>query len=66
MSFRCRSCGSRDLSPSRFRWKDLAHLLILHSPKRCWVCRQRDYFPILRVSDRAESPTARWQFVRSR
>jgi len=49
MFIHCSSCGSNDLRVSRFRLKDLAHLLILHYPMRCWVCRQRDYVPILRM-----------------
>jgi len=49
MSVRCRLCSSSDLRLSRFRFKDLPHLLILSYPVRCRVCRDRDYLFILRI-----------------
>jgi hypothetical protein len=29
--------------------RDLPHLLIFRYPMRCWVCRERDYLPMLRI-----------------
>ncbi len=52
MSNYCRLCGSSDLSSSHFRLRDLPRLLLLRYPMRCWVCRQRDYFPLLRIFSR--------------
>ena len=49
MPIHCRSCGSTDLRLSRFRMRDLPHLLIFRYPMRCWVCRERDYLPMLRI-----------------
>ena len=52
MPIYCLSCSSTDLRFSRFRLKDLPFLLILRYPMRCWVCRRREYQPILRVLNR--------------
>lgn len=49
MSVRCGFCNSFDLRLSRFRFKDLPFLLILRYPMRCRVCRDRDYWSILRI-----------------
>jgi hypothetical protein len=49
MSIHCQFCSSTDLRISRFRLKDLAHLMILYYPVRCWVCRERAYVPILQI-----------------
>ena len=58
MSTSCPLCGSSELHISRFRLKDFLHLLILRYPMRCWVCRERDYFPISRAfrTGREEKP----------
>ena len=49
MSIPCHICGSRAFQFARLRFKDLPHLLVLQYPMRCWVCRDRDYLPLLRV-----------------
>ena len=49
MSIYCHFCSSTDLRVSRFRLKDVAHLIILRYPMRCWVCRERAYKPILKL-----------------
>lgn len=49
MSIHCQFCCSTDLRISRFRLKDIVHLMILHYPVRCWVCRERAYLPILQI-----------------
>ncbi len=49
MSVHCNICGSSDLRKSRFRWKDIIPLIVLYYPMRCWVCRSRNYLPLLRI-----------------
>ena len=49
MSIICSLCRSSDLRFSRLRMKDLLHLLLLQYPMRCWVCREREYMPVMRV-----------------
>jgi len=49
MSIHCLSCGSSALRISRFRWKDILPLMTLRYPMRCWVCRMRDYLPLLQI-----------------
>jgi hypothetical protein len=49
MPYQCQLCGSPDFDRSHLRLRDIPHLLIFRYPQRCWVCRQRDYFPLLKV-----------------
>jgi hypothetical protein len=50
MTSQCHLCGSNELCTSRLRLKDIPHLLRLHYPMRCWVCRNREYVPLFRMS----------------
>ena len=49
MPIHCKYCNSTDFRRSRFRKKDLARLMILHYPVRCWVCRERIYMPVFKM-----------------
>ncbi len=49
MSIPCHICGSKAFQFARLRFKDLPRLLIFQYPMRCWVCRDRDYMPLVRV-----------------
>ncbi len=49
MPIHCKYCDSTDFRISRFRMKDLARLMILHYPVRCWVCRERIHMPFLQM-----------------
>ena len=40
---KCSECSSSKLRPSRFRLKDVEHLLLLQYPIRCRRCFRRDY-----------------------
>ena len=49
MAVQCSVCGSENVRPSHFRWKDLAYLLVLRSAVRCRYCRTRFYVSIFRI-----------------
>lgn len=50
MSNHCQLCGSTDLRASRVRAKDVLRLFMLQYPMRCWVCRNREYVSVLKLS----------------
>ena len=49
MTVFCRVCGSRNIRPSHFQFKDFRFLLTLRYPVRCRACRKRFVVSIFRI-----------------
>lgn len=60
MIFPCAICGSENVRPSHFRWRDLPRLLILRSPARCRECRARFYVSSFRIRTLRRIAAARY------
>jgi hypothetical protein len=46
---RCSSCGSRHMRPSKLRFSDIPHFLILRFPVRCVLCGERVHWRLVSV-----------------
>lgn len=49
MTVHCHICGTTNLRPAHFRWKDLPFLLLLRSPVRCRYCRSRFHVSVFGI-----------------
>ncbi len=55
----CTQCGSNHLRTSRFRFADLARLLLFQYPVRCRVCRERTHVGLLHALNLRQSEKIR-------